>query len=300
LGESGLVDSKLRGKAIERAVIWGNWEWGVMLFGVSDIGGSSLSMACRPDRWVTVESDTIEIKGKGVSGFWGDKPVVCEHYTGWEVRIGWGVHQVVGHVDKIGPRRVDLLDSIEGLGHGEVGRVRAMAEGIEDEGIAGFEQIEGAFGDLGDIGAVGQGQEVRSGAGHLKDEPEDGEFAVVEGDRGDVQSEEGEWDEGLDEVGYELGDEGFLDVLVGLEDVLIDALEGVHSVSIGVDVDGGAHDLVEPSDLVEPEGVIDMVVCIEDGIDAGDALAEDLLAEVGRGVDEDDAVDPIRVGELDG
>ena len=69
---------------------------------------------------------------------------------------------------------------------------------------------------------------------------------------------------------------------------------------VGVDVDGLIHDLIESADLVEPEGVIDMVVCIEDGVDAGDVLAEDLLAQVWGGIDEDDAVDAIRVGELDG
>ncbi len=71
-------------------------------------------------------------------------------------------------------------------------------------------------------------------------------------------------------------------------------------MGVGVDVDRGVHDLVESSDFVKPEGVIDMVVCIEDGVNAGDFFAEDLLAQVWRGVDEDDAVDTIGIGELDG
>ena len=71
-------------------------------------------------------------------------------------------------------------------------------------------------------------------------------------------------------------------------------------MGVGVDVDGLIHDLVESSDFVEPEGVIDMVVCIEDGVDAGDFFAEDLLAQVWGGVDEDDAVDSLGIGELDG
>ena len=82
--------------------------------------------------------------------------------------------------------------------------------------------------------------------------------------------------------------------------MLIDTGEGGHGVFVGVDVNGLIHDLVESADFVEPEGVVDMVVCIEDGVDAGDILAEDLLAEVGGGVDEDNAVDAVGVGELDG
>jgi len=71
-------------------------------------------------------------------------------------------------------------------------------------------------------------------------------------------------------------------------------------VGVGVDVDRGVHDLVESADLVEPEGVIDMVVCIEDGVNTSDFFAKDLLAQVWGGVDEDDTVDAIGVGELDG
>ena len=82
--------------------------------------------------------------------------------------------------------------------------------------------------------------------------------------------------------------------------MLIDTREGAHGVIIGVDVYWLIHHLVESADLVEPEGVIDMVVCIEDGINPGDVLAEDLLAQVWGGVDEDDAIDAVRVSELDG
>ncbi len=85
-----------------------------------------------------------------------------------------------------------------------------------------------------------------------------------------------------------------------LKDVLIDAGEGGHGMFVGVDVDWLIHDLVESADLVEPKGVIDMVVCIEDGVDAGDVLAEDLLAQIWGGINEDDAIDTIGIGELDG
>ena len=178
------------------------------------------------------------------------------------------MHQIVGHVDEKGPRRVDFDGGIEGLGDGEVGWVWSMTEGIEDEGVCGLEFFERWIGDVGDIGAVGEGEQVRVRVGHIEDEAKDGELAVVEGDGCDVESEELEGLVGFDDVGDELGDEGFLDVFVRLEDVLIDAGEGGHGVLVGVDIDWLIHDLIESSDFVEAEGVIDMVVCIEDGVDA--------------------------------
>jgi len=81
--------------------------------------------------------------------------------------------------------------------------------------------------------------------------------------------------------------------------VLIDAGESGHGVFIGVDIDRLIHDLVKPADFIEPEGVIDMVMCEEDGIDAGDALAEDLFTEIRGGVYENDSVDAGGIGELD-
>lgn len=105
-------------------------------------------------------------------------------------------------------------------------------------------------------------------------ESEDGEFPMHEGDWGDRESKEFEWLVGLDDVGDERSDEGSLDVLVGFKDVLIDAGERGHGVLIGVDVDGEFHDLVEAPDFVKAEGMVDMVVCIEDGVDARDILSE--------------------------
>lgn len=56
--------------------------------------------------------------------------------------------------------------------------------------------------------------------------------------------------------------------------MLVDAGERVHGVLVGVDVDGEFHDFVEAPDFVEAEGVIDMVVCIKDGVDARDIFSE--------------------------
>lgn len=68
---------------------------------------------------------------------------------------------------------------------------------------------------------------------------------------------------------------------MGFKDVLVDPGERGHCVLVGVDVNWLFHDLIESADFVEAEGVVDMVVCIEDRVDAGDVLAENLLAEIG-------------------
>lgn len=60
---------------------------------------------------------------------------MCEVDTVWEGVVGCCVHEIVGHVDEIGPRSVDLLGGFNRLLDGEVGRVRPMTECIEDERI---------------------------------------------------------------------------------------------------------------------------------------------------------------------
>ncbi len=87
---------------------------------------------------------------------------------------------------------------------------------------------------------------------------------------------------------------------MGLKDVLVHTGERVHRVLVGVDVYGLFHYLVESADFVESECVIDMVVREKDRVDAGDVFAENLLAEIRRGIDHDDTIDALGIGELDG
>lgn len=63
---------------------------------------------------------------------------------------------------------------------------------------------------------------------------------------------------------------------MGFKDVLIDTGERGHGVLVCVDVYWLFHDLIESADFVEAEGMVDMVVCVEDRVDAGDVLAENL------------------------
>ncbi len=114
----------------------------------------------------------------------------------------------MGHVDEVGPRRIDLGSGFDGLLNRKVGWMRAMAECIENQGFGGLERGHGFVGDARDIGAVGQGEEVGFWMViGVEEESEDGELAVVEGDWGDMEPEEGEGLVRFDDVGDELGDE---------------------------------------------------------------------------------------------
>ncbi len=66
----------------------------------------------------------------------------------------------MSHVDEISPKRVDFGNGFEGLVDGEMGWVRAITQGIEDEGFGGLELGKGMVGDVGNIGAIGEGEKV--------------------------------------------------------------------------------------------------------------------------------------------
>lgn len=115
---------------------------------------------------------------------------------------------IVGHVDEVGPRRIDLGRGLDCLLNREVGRVWTMTECVEHEGLCGLESGECFVGDMRDIGAIGKREDLRFWMMFgVKEESEDGEFAVIEVDGGDVEAEEVEGLVGFDDVGDEGGDE---------------------------------------------------------------------------------------------
>lgn len=119
-------------------------------------------------------------------------------------------------------------------------------------------------------------------------------------DRRDAQAEEVDWRIGVDAVGDERRDEGLLDVLRWIEDVLIHAGEKLERVRLGVDIDRLLHHGVETADFIESPGVIDVVVRDEDGIEPVEFRTQGLLTKIRPRVDEDDAVVAVRIGEGDG
>ena len=82
--------------------------------------------------------------------------------------------------------------------------------------------------------------------------------------------------------------------------MLVHPPQVLHGVRLGVDVDGRLLHDVEAAHFVEAEGVVDVVVCEEDGVAAPELRGEGLLAQVGRGVDQHRARVAGGVGKLDG
>ncbi len=72
-----------------------------------------------------------------------------------------------------------------------------------------------------------------------------------------------------------------------VEDVSKDALDDGKSGAGGVDRNAAGLMVVERADVIEAEDVVGMTVRVDDGVEAVDAGAQNLGAEVGRGVDDD-------------
>lgn len=67
---------------------------------------------------------------------------------------------IVGHVDKVGPRRINLGRGLDCLLNREVCRVWAMTECVEHEGLSGLECCECFVGYVRDIGAIGEREDL--------------------------------------------------------------------------------------------------------------------------------------------
>ena len=74
---------------------------------------------------------------------------------------------------------------------------------------------------------------------------------------------------------------------LGIEGVAEDAADDVEGLDGSVGRDGHFLVVVEGAHVVEAQDVVGVGVGVEDGVDAGDAGAQGLGAEIGRGVDED-------------
>ena len=208
------------------------------------------------------------------------------------------VAEVVGHVDEVGLLRFDALGGGDGLVEREMRRVVARAEGVEDQCFDAAEQPPGFGRDGGDIGAVGEGEEGVRGVGGFDAETQHRQSSVQQADGREADTEEVQRLVGVEFVRDQCRDERLVDVVRGLEDVLVHAAEVVERVRFGVDVDRRLLHGVEAADLIEAEGVIDVVMGVDDRVAACEAGAEGLLAQVGRGVDQDGAVVPGGIGEL--
>ena len=75
-----------------------------------------------------------------------------------------------------------------------------------------------------------------------------------------------------------------------VEDVLKGTLDGLERGLIGVDGNGSLLAKIEHPDVIQSQDMVYMGMSKQDGIEAVDAFPQRLSAEVGRGIDHDDAL----------
>lgn len=81
-------------------------------------------------------------------------------------------------------------------------------------------------------------------------------------------------------VGDERCDKTIVDILVAFKDVFVHALKRVHRVVVGEDINRRTHHRVEPSNFVQSENVINVIVREEDAIAALNFGSQRLLAQI--------------------
>ncbi len=158
-----------------------------------------------------------------------------------------------------------------------MGDVGAVAEGVENEDVEAVELFQ-AFGrDAVGVGAVGDVADA---------EAEDVEARpVVQADGSDFCAEQVEGFE-ADGVKGELWGRAGVGGLAVAEGVVERFANAVFDERLAVERDGMAEVEREEAKIVEAKDVVGVLVGEEDGVDDADLLAEELLAEVGRGVDQ--------------
>ena len=156
--------------------------------------------------------------------------------------------------------------------------MRLAAERVQDEDVEVFEYWK-AFGwDIAHVREVGGGAEAVAG---------DGLAAVSDRHPDERGAEEldGSTGGGFDAMNLDAGAGGV--AVDGAEGVLEDPLDDVRCGIVSVESDAFRTGKTEWAKVVHAEDVVSVGVCIEDGIDSGEVLADGLMVEVRACVDED-------------
>lgn len=227
----------------------------------------------------------MECGNGSVSGWvlreWDAESVVREGDVAGEGSVGCVIIEVAGQVGQVRLVGSDLSGDFDGLFDREVRGMGAMAEPVEDQDIESFEEREAGFGDFVAVGAVGDSSNTES---------EDLEsWAVLEGDGEDLGAEDfdGTSIEAMhgqlwNGSGMRLGEVGER-VIEGLSE------PGFHDIG-AVNGDGMPEVELEEAEVVESEDVIGVLVGVNHRVHDTDAFAEELLAQVGGGVDQEVAM----------
>ena len=191
--------------------------------------------------------------------------------------VGFFMGKVVSDVGKPGTARGEVGNNGQGLLNSQVHGVRVIAQGVEDQIVETKKQRAGGRGEGREVGEIGGAADAET------------ENLLVTVDEGDGDEEGGvgsQWMKGSgDGVEGNLGDDAESGKAV--KNVGKGAAQDGLRVVRGEDGHGKFLAHVKRTDVVEAENVVGVGVGEDQGVEAFEASAEGLGAEVGRGVDDD-------------
>lgn len=181
----------------------------------------------------------------------------------------------VAHVGEVGTAGLDGRDDFQSLGKAEVGEVLGGTQSINYQHLNSLK-----FKHLIRVDAVGIGDICQ----RTNAVAQDGEVFVHGLDGDDLAAGSHEGFVARDFVHVGLGETR---KLVGSEDIVVVALDGLTGLGIAIELHFAMLHPVESTYVVESRHMIAVGMGDEDGVEVGDMLAQHLLAEVGADIEED-------------
>ena len=94
------------------------------------------------------------------------------------------------------------------------------------------------------------------------------------------------------------GYKGPVDILLRLKDMTVDPVQEIEGLPLGVNINCGAHNRIEPAHLIESKGVVNMVMGEENCITTLEGMIKSLGAKVRRGINQDDSFLSLSIGKF--
>ena len=189
--------------------------------------------------------------------------------------------EMVRNVREVGLPGFHFVDDREALLDGKVGGMWLITEGVNDENIQPLKFVPALFRDVADVCAIGD---------ILDTKPKDGKVSVKETDRSDRGAQQRERVSG---DAFEMQPRGGATMVVGrriTEGVVVGATNLSFDSLFAIQRDRPVEVLSEYPKVVETEDVVGVVVGEHRGVDQVDAFANQLQPQLGRCVNQEDAV----------
>lgn len=197
-----------------------------------------------------------------------------EAHVGGELGVGGFVAEIVANVREPSVLGREFADESEGLVDGRMHGMRSVTKRVEDEMVEIAQKSFGGFRYGAEIREVGDGADA---------EAVHGERAVLGGNGNDACAEK--FKGAIQWMKLNLRKRAFRGLR--LKNVREGAAENREGFFRGINRDGGFLLLIERTNVVEAKNVVGVGVSVENGVEAIDILTQGLMAEIGRGVDDD-------------